>query len=186
MPYATAARRWWSRTVTYLRGASSSMVDEADFPRQRRAAFGPERMRHERFERHAFAGLQHHFRAGLQIQHRHVLEHAETLFQRRARAIDLEQLHHEARAAPVHDVLGLDDVIMMRRALAVLGQHRLFRVEPSAALDWLAPVAHSQREHAQAGAGEISGLELDDVPTQSAVENALRGGGIGAVMRLAP
>ena len=58
--------------------------------------------------------------AGAEIETLDVLEDAEAVLGRRARRVDLNKLDDEARAAAVDDVFGLDDVVVVRRALAVV------------------------------------------------------------------
>ena len=50
----------------------------------------------------------------------------------------------------------------------------------------MAPVAHAKGEDAETFAREAAGLELDDVPAEPAVGDAFGGGGVVAILRLAP
>jgi len=95
------------------------------------AAFGPGCVRDERFEGQTFARLERDAIARSEVERLDVLDRAEPLLERRPAAIDFDQLDDEAGAAAIDHVFGLDDVIMVRRALAILGVHDLFGIEPA-------------------------------------------------------
>ena len=89
------------------------VVGERHFARERCSAFRPEGVRDIGSSVRLSPGSSRTWSPGPRSSTLTSLSNAEAVFRRLVRAVDLEELDHEPRAAAVHDVLGLDHVVVM-------------------------------------------------------------------------